>query len=35
MAGSAGKKDIQKDTEGIDTIRHFARSMSAVMKKLL
>jgi multimeric flavodoxin WrbA len=35
MAGSAGKKDIQQDTEGIDTVRHFAHSMSSVMKKLL
>ena len=35
MAGSAGKKDIQQDTEGIDTVRHFAQSMSSVMKKLL
>ena len=35
MAGSAGKKDIQQDTEGIDTVRHFAQTMSSVMKKLL
>jgi len=34
MAGSAGKRDIEEDQEGIDTIRHFARSMSNVMKKM-
>lgn len=34
MAGSAGKRDIEEDQEGIDTIRHFARSMSKVMKKM-
>ncbi len=34
MAGSAGKHDIQEDQEGIDTIRHFARSMAGVMKKM-
>ena len=34
IAGSAGKKDIATDTEGIETIRHFAKSMARVMKKL-
>jgi len=34
MAGSAGKLDVEEDQEGIDTIRHFARSMSNVMKKM-
>ncbi len=34
VAGSAGKKDMQKDSEGIETIRHFAKSMARVMKKL-
>ena len=34
MAGSAGKRDIEEDQEGIDTVRHFARSMSNVMKKM-
>ena len=34
MAGSGGKRDIEEDQEGIDTVRHFARSMSNVMKKM-
>jgi len=34
VAGSAGKHDIEDDTEGIETIRHFAESMSRVMKKM-
>jgi hypothetical protein len=32
VAGSAGKKDMEKDTEGIETIRHFAKSLARVMK---
>ena len=35
VAGSAGKRDIEEDQEGIETIRHFARSMSNVMKKMM
>ncbi len=35
MAGSGGKHDIEEDQEGIDTIRHFARSMSNVMQRML
>ncbi len=35
MAGSAGKRDIEEDKEGIATIQHFARSMAGVMKKML
>jgi multimeric flavodoxin WrbA len=34
FAGSAGKRDIRKDTEGIDTIRHFAKSMAHLMIKI-
>jgi multimeric flavodoxin WrbA len=34
IAGSAGKRDMESDTEGIETIRHFAKSMAHVMKKL-
>ena len=34
MAGSGGKHDIEEDQEGIDTVRHFARSMSKVMQKM-
>jgi multimeric flavodoxin WrbA len=34
IAGSAGKRDMESDTEGIDTIRHFAKSMAHVMRKL-
>ncbi|MBC8418010.1 MAG: flavodoxin family protein [Desulfobacterales bacterium] len=34
VAGSAGKHDIEDDKEGIETVRHFAKSMSFVMKKL-
>jgi multimeric flavodoxin WrbA len=34
VAGSAGKKDMENDTEGIETIRHFAKSLARVMKKL-
>jgi len=34
MAGSGGKLDVEEDQEGIDTVRHFARSMSNVMKKM-
>ena len=33
VAGS-GKHDIEVDTEGIDTVRHFAKSMSILMKKI-
>jgi len=35
IAGSAGKRDIQADTEGIDTVRHFAKSMANLMKRLV
>lgn len=35
VAGSAGKRDIREDKEGIDTIRHFANSMANLMKKTL
>ena len=34
IAGSAGKRDIENDPEGIDTIRHFAQSMVHVLQKL-
>ncbi len=34
VAGSGGVLDIEADTEGIGTIRHFATSMARLMKKL-
>ena len=34
IGGSAGKLDVQDDREGIETVRHFAKSMAAVMRKM-
>ena len=34
FGGSAGKKDVENDMEGIETIRHFAKSMAHLMKKV-
>jgi len=33
FGGSAGKRDVQEDTEGVQTIHHFARSMADLMKR--
>ncbi|MBM4340972.1 MAG: flavodoxin family protein [Deltaproteobacteria bacterium] len=34
LAGSGGLRDIEKDTEAIETVRHFAYSMARLMKKV-
>ena len=33
FGGSSGKRDVQEDTEGVETIQHFARSMAELMKR--
>ena len=34
VAGPGGKVDIEADTEGIETVRRFAKSMAGLMKKI-
>lgn len=34
IAGAGGLRDIEKDEEGIETVRHFASSMARLMKKV-
>lgn len=35
LAGAGGQRDIEKDEEGIETVRHFAHSMANLMKRVL
>lgn len=34
VAGTGGARDAEKDTEGLQTVAHFAQNMSSLMKRL-